>query len=609
MHENADKPSQDEARAWDSARRQLSNGLLSIIMPAYGLGDRIASNIRHVHSLFEEKIPFEIIPVDDGSDDHTRPEMESVSQELRHVIPVYLETNTGKGAALRAGFRASRGTHILLLDGDLDLPPSQVAGFFDILEKEDADVVIGSKRHPESVLNYPWHRKLLSDIYYLIVKLLVGLPVRDTQTGIKLFKRSVLQWVFPRMLVKRYAFDLEVLSIAHEKGFRVAEAPITMDFQGGIGAARPEAIKRIVTDTLAIFYRIKILKYYQSVRELKETTDFPLISIIVAYPEPSTQLDECLDSISKQKYPNYEVILLPDFPSQPGAFARFGMKEQLEVIPTGKIRPAEKRNMGISAARGEIVAFLDDDAFPTDGWLRRAVAYFSDERVAAVGGPATTPRNDGLLAQLSGRVYASRMVSAGFVYRYIPERVREVEDYPSCNLFVRTCALRELHGFHTEFWPGEDTYLCLEITKTLKKKIIYDPWVHVYHHRRRLFRPHLRQVARYALHRGYFARKFPETSFKLSYFIPSLFVLGVISGIALAPFSSLCRFIFLAVLCLYGFLALVFSFSLRPHIWMLTCTGVVLTHIAYGVRFLIGFLAYRMPSVVAGFDHASESTE
>ena len=247
---------------WDTARAQLGDGMLSIIMPAYSLGSTIAANITHVHDLFSGQIPFEIIPVDDGSNDNTGDEINRIAKELPHIKPVILNDNIGKGAAMRAGFQICSGSHILLLDGDLDLPPAQVANFFEIMADRNVDTVIGSKRHPESNLNYPWHRKLMSDGYYILIKILFGLPVRDTQTGIKLFKRPVLEYVFPRMLVKRFAFDLEILSIAHREGFKVAEAPITMNFHGGLGCAKPEVIRSIMNDTLAVFYRLKIIHYY-----------------------------------------------------------------------------------------------------------------------------------------------------------------------------------------------------------------------------------------------------------------------------------------------------------------------------------------------------------
>lgn len=255
---------------WDTARSQIGNGMLSVIMPAYRLGSSIAANILHVHNIFSDQIPFEIIAVDDGSNDNTDVEIERIAKKLPNIKPVILSDNTGKGAAMRAGFQACSGSHILLLDGDLDLPPAQVANFFDIMAQKNVDTVVGSKRHPESKLNYPWHRKLMSDGYYILIKILFGLPVRDTQTGIKLFKHPVLEYVFPRMMVKRFAFDLEILSIANEQGFKVAEAPITMEFHGGIGCAQPRTILDILINTLAVFYRLKIIHYYDQPHKSSE---------------------------------------------------------------------------------------------------------------------------------------------------------------------------------------------------------------------------------------------------------------------------------------------------------------------------------------------------
>jgi cellulose synthase/poly-beta-1,6-N-acetylglucosamine synthase-like glycosyltransferase len=276
-------------------------------------------------------------------------------------------------------------------------------------------------------------------------------------------------------------------------------------------------------------------------------------------------------------------------------------------VPTGRCRPAEKRNVGIRQARGSIVAFIDDDAFPTEEWLARAVVYFSDKTVAAVGGPASTPGNDPYLAHLSGAVYANPLVSGGYRYRYVPEIVREVDDFPSCNLFVRTEVMNQLGGFKVEFWPGEDTYLCMDIVKKLGRKIFYDPRVHVFHRRRKLFLPHLRQIGRYALHRGYFARHFPDTSRKLSYALPSFFVLGLVFGGVSAFFCPVWRAVYVAGLIFYGALTFLSCARLDPLAWVLTWMGVVLTHLVYGVRFLMGLTARRLPDEVRKFDHPSET--
>jgi cellulose synthase/poly-beta-1,6-N-acetylglucosamine synthase-like glycosyltransferase len=266
----------------------------------------------------------------------------------------------------------------------------------------------------------------------------------------------------------------------------------------------------------------------------------------------------------------------------------------ISIIPTGPVRPSDKRDIALKYVKGEILAFLDDDAYPARDWLKNAVEDFKDKEVAAVAGPAVTPKLD-LASAASGAIYSSVAVSGQFVYRYVPGKRREVDDYPSCNLFVRRSVMEELGGFNTKFWPGEDTKLCLDITKKLKKKILYDPLVLVYHHRRATFSSHLKQIAGYALHRGYFVKKYPETSLKFSYFLPTLFVLAVAFGSILCvafPAFKLSYF-----LCLFLYLLLVFIFSLSKDLRLIipVFIGIIFTHITYGIFFLKGLLSARLP--------------
>ncbi len=135
---------------------------------------------------------------------------------------------------------------------------------------------------------------------------------------------------------------------------------------------------------------------------------------------------------------------------------------------------------------------------------------------------------------------------------------------------------------------------------------MYDPRVHVCHHRRKLFLPHLRQIGRYALHRGYFAKRFPETSRKLSYFIPSIFVCGIITGGVAFVFLPFIRTPFLTVAGFYALVTFMSCIRINPLSWVIGWVGLILTHFVYGVRFLQGLLASEMPSKVAAFDHTSE---
>ena len=589
---------------WSAARQCLgTDGCLSIVMPCFHLGARAAANGETVCALLRGEIPFEVVPVDDGSGDDTAGALRQVAAAHPDVVrPVWLATNVGKGLALKKGFEASRGTHVLLLDGDLDLDPVVLPGFFRVMLERQADIVVGSKRHRDSEIDYPWQRRLASTVYYGIVKLLVGLPITDTQTGMKLFRREALQWSFERMLVKRFAFDIEVLSIAHQHGYRVAEAPIRMQFGNKMGSLSWANVQTMMMDTLAVFYRLRVLRYYQSVEPCVMPEPPPLVSVVVACPAPSSHLTDCLAGLARQTYRNFEVIVLPDNPAPD-----FSLPEGVRLIPTGRIRPAEKRNLGIREAKGAIIAFLDDDAVPVAGWLENAVKYFSLENVGGVGGPNVTPPGDSWRAQIGGRIYANRLVSGGYRYRYAPDRIRESDDLPSCNLLIRADLLKELGGFRTDFWPGEDTILCADIVHRLGKRIIYDPWAGVEHHRRPIFLPHLRQIGRYAMHRGYFVRRFPSTSRRMGYMVPSLFVIGLVCGAVAAALVPALRLYYSAGVGLYAAITLLATAHARPLVWLATWVGVMLTHIVYGARFLQGLCARQMPCEVQRFDHPSET--
>jgi glycosyltransferase involved in cell wall biosynthesis len=238
--------------------------MLSVLMPAYNEAHSIAENVcETVETMHALGMDFEIVVIDDGSLDGTHA---AASNALRawpeHVRVVRCTQNEGKGNALICGALYSRGDYVAFLDADMDLHPEQLGGFFTIMKASSADAVIGSKFHPGSKVDYPPLRRVYSFFYYMLVRSLFGLPVRDTQTGIKLFKRAVLDCVLPRILVKRFAFDLELLANVHHFGFKIAEAPVTVNFKRVCSRLRLAAVWNVFVDTFAIFYRMRILRYY-----------------------------------------------------------------------------------------------------------------------------------------------------------------------------------------------------------------------------------------------------------------------------------------------------------------------------------------------------------
>lgn len=316
-----------------------------------------------------------------------------------------------------------------------------------------------------------------------------------------------------------------------------------------------------------------------------------LFSIIVPVKEINDYIRTAIPHYLKMDNQDYELLIFPDEETDE-TFPELGSR--IRIIPSGKTGPAEKRDMALTHAHGDFFAFTDDDAYPSERWLTEALKYFEDESVGAVGGPAVTAPEDDVWQKASGKVYESKLCSAGYTYRYLPEAKREVDDLPSVNLIVRADVFREVSGYDSSFYPGEDTKLCLDIVKK-GKKIIYAPEVLVFHHRRRLFRAHLRQATNYAKHRGYFAKALPETSRKPAYFIPSLFVLGLIIGPVLSCFFPLLWYVYFGVL---GFYLLLVMFSIRKpesfSVWILAVAGIFATHVGYGVNFVRGLLSKEL---------------
>ena len=155
--------------------------------------------------------------------------LKDLEKEIPQLIIGSNQQNFGKGRALKKAFKYASGDLIVWLDADLDLHPYQIKILYDIMVLNDADIVIGSKMHPNSKVNYPLTRKIISLGYYCIIRILFNLPCHDTQTGLTLFKRKVMEEVFLRISVKQFAFDLEVLVNAHHLGFKLVEAPIILE--------------------------------------------------------------------------------------------------------------------------------------------------------------------------------------------------------------------------------------------------------------------------------------------------------------------------------------------------------------------------------------------
>lgn len=246
---------------------------VSIVVPFYNPGPRFGPHLAGIAAALRDSgCTFEVIAVSDGStDDSPRVAGGLSGQGIRLIV---LPLNAGKGAALRAGMAEAQGDYVGFIDADGDLPAPLVGKFVEVTRTEHApDIVIGNKRHPESEVAYPLLRRVYSATYHAMVFLLFQLPVRDTQTGLKLIRRDVLAEVVPRMVEKRFAFDLELLVVARRLGYRrIVDAPVKIGdrFSSTISL---RAVKGVVIDTMAIFYRLRILHYYDKDLTLEVTLE------------------------------------------------------------------------------------------------------------------------------------------------------------------------------------------------------------------------------------------------------------------------------------------------------------------------------------------------
>ncbi|HEY8695878.1 MAG TPA: glycosyltransferase [Chloroflexota bacterium] len=245
--------------------------LLSVIVPAYREGARIHDNlVRLLAELDTIGVAYEVIVISDGNTDDTTAEAERVPSERLRVLAY--PVNEGKGFAIMHGVRHAKGDLIAFIDADMEIDPSGIERCFAVQREGDWDVVVGSKRHPYSKVSYPRLRRLQSWIYQILIRLLFQLDVRDTQTGLKLFRGDLLRAVVPLLAVKRWAFDLELLVVARKLGFkRVVEIPITLAYRFETTTSLAGAYYTL-WDTAAIFYRLHFLRYYDRRQVQAETS-------------------------------------------------------------------------------------------------------------------------------------------------------------------------------------------------------------------------------------------------------------------------------------------------------------------------------------------------
>jgi glycosyltransferase involved in cell wall biosynthesis len=514
--------------------------LLSVIVPVYDQANVIADNVRVICERVAAGIGgrFEVIVVSDGSVDGTAERV--LDSELPNVRVLYYDRNLGKGYAVKTGAREARGRWVGYVDADLDLDPAALPEFVAIAERENYDFVVGSKRHTDSDVHYPRSRVAASWLYQQLVRVLFRLEVRDTQVGLKVFRREVADEVLPLLLVKRYAFDIELLAVARAFGYKqIKEMPVILDYRFSGSGVRSLAVFRALFDTFAVFYRLRILGHYQRRLALN------------------------------------------------AAFARVAPGESLPTVTVIEQDEVAGRRDAAEAADGEILAFLESGARPSANWLSSTTPFFVRTEIDAVVTPQMAPAGGNARERAAAAIAESRAGGGSLRFRFTPGAIRFVSDFPAVSFLVRRERFLSLHPATA---PEE---VVLELGAA-GRRTIYLPEASVTVPPAPLFLPHLRRIALYGRTRGVLIRRRGLSAARAS-------TVGVIALLLWALLGWLLILagrggfevwlsiwiVYVAVVAVASFFAGLRFYSLQ--VGFLAAVGLPLTHAVYAGSFVSGF--------------------
>jgi len=234
--------------------------MISVIIPIQNLTDQFNQNLELLKKELEAHFGnFEIIIVHNNSNFFNTSNDSNLIRENSHIIRINSHIQ-GKGQALKLGFEHSSGNKIVFLDGDFELHYSDIKNFVALLDLYEVDIVIGSKRHPYSQVNYPAVRRILSFAYQIFIRIFLNLKgVRDSQVGLKLFRREVLENMdLDSLSSVGYNFQIETTYKARQKGYKIIEIPITFT-ERKFGSSKFNL--RIILES---FFKVLLLKLHGS---------------------------------------------------------------------------------------------------------------------------------------------------------------------------------------------------------------------------------------------------------------------------------------------------------------------------------------------------------
>lgn len=557
---------------------------LSVVIPAYNESERIARTLAVTAACLGRKIAsWEIIVVDDGSADDTAGATRDAIRDLRlgrKVRLVSYSPNQGKGWALRQGVLAAGGRNVAFFDADLDIAPEHIVAYYGVLVAEKADAVVASKRHPESVLEYARSRVFISNLYYWFNRLFFGLNIKDTQSGMKMFRREILLDVLPRLLGKRFAFDLELLVNIRRLGGVIIEQPVTIQGHDTFGRIGLMALWHAFIDTLAIFYRMHIQRFYDWKCLPSRKKNLPDIAVFVFTSGYGRAIEDICRHLGElEEKPAETVLIAPQADFRiPGT----------TVFGRGRLSADEALLAAARTTKAEVIVCLDEDSRPQNGWLERAARYLALPEVDAVTGPQEIAPGQGFSRRLAMRILRNPLLPVHPYSRFNRSRQHLVDRNPCVNLFVR----RQVLVARTLLDPDEGGKPYLVHAGRFfaaDRMILYSPDVVLPTIVPAVGRPLARRLSRLGHARGELLAGFPGHLVRLRDYFPVFLLIAFVIGCAFS-FGSVAFWEYWRWLMSGWFLAAFVSsgYLFRLHKAFLTTIGVFFGNMICGVGFLKG---------------------
>ena len=225
----------------------------SIIIPAYNEEKRLPNTLEQVFRFLEEQsYTSEVIVVENGSNDRTYETAKEFTKQHKNLHLIH-DAQRGKGGAVQRGVREARGEYVLFCDADLSMPVEEINKFLPPA-LNDFDIAIASREAPGAVrYNEPYYRHLTGRVFNMLIRLMVLPNLQDTQCGFKCLRAEVARDIFPFQTLTGWAFDVELLYIAHHHGYRVSEIPIDWYFNA-------DSKVRVLRDSWRMFVDLLVIR-------------------------------------------------------------------------------------------------------------------------------------------------------------------------------------------------------------------------------------------------------------------------------------------------------------------------------------------------------------